>query len=451
MKHVALAGLFALTACTAEGNGDDMMNPPGTGTPLVTPAGDPVGPVTTVEIGPEGGHAASPDGRLAIDVPAGAVAQTTTFTIQPTTTAVPGAIGPGWQLGPEGQTFGVPVTLTFAYGDAVGATDPELLIVAYQAPDGGWRPVAITDTDPVTGTVSVQSNHFSLWSLSTGPSIDPMSATVPTAGTQPLTFQYCWTEPRECRYEPENDHIDDGCRLVCAHDWSFEIEWTVNGTVGGTLDDGLIDRVPGSQLAMFTAPVRAPEPDTVQVSATCPTGYCTPHGTEIAFARIKIEERPWYVGHVNITTETVNPAGTWSGSTAATVTFAFDPVDQLYHPREGMLHASLAIDSAGCSTRIGYDGALGHGDGMLAVIGTVYVGAGLTPGAILTGTVTCADTSGPATVPTNLGWWVNESPSALFPIQPDATLAESLTYTRPDGTVVTTDWLFTPVDPGEPE
>jgi hypothetical protein len=81
----------------------------------VTPPGEVRGKPVQVMIPAAGGILISPDGILTIEVPAGALASAQTLTIQPITNQAPGGLGAAYRLGPEGQTFAVPVTLTFTY------------------------------------------------------------------------------------------------------------------------------------------------------------------------------------------------------------------------------------------------------------------------------------------------------------------------------------------------
>jgi hypothetical protein len=446
MKLAALSCLLAITACAGNGGGDDTGDDtPPAGAPLVTPVGEPTGPATTVEIGPDGGRAASPDGSIAIDIPPGAVAATTAITLQPITSGVPGTIGSAWRLGPEGQTFAVPVTITFAYDPAViGDYGPDALVVSFHNAEGGWNVVPVTATDAAAHTVSVQSPHFSDWILEASFSLAPFPDTsIATGETLELEAWWCTPDLDNCQ-----DVTAPTCQLECATDIPFGLEWSVNGIAGGTVDDGLIAQVDGRPGAIFTAPNRAPEPNKVQVAARC-IEDCSQHGTVIAFTHVTIEDKPYYVGHVNIERQLSTAAGTLSTTSTATVTFAYDVNDGQYHPKSGDLHATYDSADASCSTTTSYDGTLGHDDGLLVFAGTVYAFNGYTPGAVFTGTVTCGTDSEAVTLPLGVAWWANESPAGLEQVGLGGVLEASQTFTQPDGTVVTTDWYLEPIDPDQ--
>jgi hypothetical protein len=467
MKFAALVASIALAACG--GGGDD--TPPGDDTPgeiLVTSPGDPLGPETVVQIGPEGGVAATSDGRMRVEVPPGAVGATTAFTLVPITNGVPGALGPAWRLGPTDVTFATPVTVTFAYDAAeLGATDPVNLMVTRQRADGAWSVAPTAASDAGARTVSVHALRFggsataaaratssadgdppgSDFSLAIGLGIDPARADVATGAQLPMQVQWCEAIPYPCRWEPENGVIDPDCTLSCDRDLGLELEWSVNGVDGGTPEDGTIVDVPGRSYATYTAPAIAPEPSTVLVSARC-QGDCSRHGSVYALAQIKIEEKPWYVGYVNAHSVLTNAAGTWTTTATSTVTFAFDTNDQMYHPILGTIHSTLDISMQPCSTSAVFDGTLGHGDGMLIPVGTTYVYAGIIQQAQFQATVTCEDgNTTQSMLPVMLAWWPSDTPSGTDPIGPDGELAGDEQYTRFDGTVVTVDWLLEPMDP----
>ncbi len=101
------------------------------------PKGDPWGSATTQMIDASGGSVTSADGRITLNIPAGALGTATTVSIQPITNTTPNGIGLGYRLQPEGTNFGVPVNLTFHLSAtealALGST-----FVATQHADGMW-------------------------------------------------------------------------------------------------------------------------------------------------------------------------------------------------------------------------------------------------------------------------------------------------------------------------
>ncbi|MBK8741081.1 MAG: hypothetical protein IPM02_16840 [Betaproteobacteria bacterium] len=137
-------------------------NPP----PAATAAGVSSGGVAGTTIGAAGGSVGSADGRLVLTIPAGALAADTAIGIQPLTNMAHGKIGAAYRLTPEGQTFLAPVTLAFAYADAdLPGTAAELLGAAFQTATGHWQWAGEAAIDTVAKTVSVDSSHFSDWSL----------------------------------------------------------------------------------------------------------------------------------------------------------------------------------------------------------------------------------------------------------------------------------------------
>ncbi|SDC58603.1 hypothetical protein [Niabella drilacis] len=136
-------------------------------TPEVTSKGMPTGSVYTQQVGAAGGNVQSPDGKISIDIPAGALSANTAIGIQPITNEAPMGAGNAYRLTPEGAVFARPVTITIKYG---GDMKPGLSWIVTQKADGSWLGDRNTQTDETTKTLSVKTTHFSDWG--TGKLID---------------------------------------------------------------------------------------------------------------------------------------------------------------------------------------------------------------------------------------------------------------------------------------
>jgi hypothetical protein len=125
--------------------------------------GTPKGSPTKKAIGPAGGSISSPDGRITVNVPQQAVSEAVDFSIQPLTNMAPGGLGDAYRLEPNGQTFSVPVNLTFKFADEeVAGTEPEALAIAYQDNVGVWR-TSLPEIDKQKKSYTVSTTHFSDW------------------------------------------------------------------------------------------------------------------------------------------------------------------------------------------------------------------------------------------------------------------------------------------------
>ena len=71
-------------------------------------------------IGPDGGSVAMSGGPT-LEIPAGALANTTTITITRSSAQADGALSPVYQFGPDGMTFSKPVTVTFVVPNGTSA------------------------------------------------------------------------------------------------------------------------------------------------------------------------------------------------------------------------------------------------------------------------------------------------------------------------------------------
>lgn len=98
---------------------------------LVTPKAAPTGNAVTAVIGPAGGTLASEDGNIAIEVPAGAVAAATTFSIRPVeNTLQKRAEKTSYELLPHSVKFNKPVKITMNYDMDVFDDNADALQVA---------------------------------------------------------------------------------------------------------------------------------------------------------------------------------------------------------------------------------------------------------------------------------------------------------------------------------
>jgi alpha-tubulin suppressor-like RCC1 family protein len=128
---------------------------------------------TRFVLGPDGGTVITPDGAVALEVPAGAVQEDVEITVTPVTTpppdtgVLPGAL---YDFGPDGLVFDAPTRLTIAYDPAAlpaGTDESELVMLGSE--DGAWWSEILTsvvDTD--AHTVSALIPGFSLYAASFG-------------------------------------------------------------------------------------------------------------------------------------------------------------------------------------------------------------------------------------------------------------------------------------------
>ncbi|MBK9983914.1 MAG: hypothetical protein IPP15_16365 [Saprospiraceae bacterium] len=155
---------------------DDPVNP-NNQQPLVTPVGSPTGIPSSTSIDASGGTLTSTDGVLKLTIPAGAVSSTTIFSIQPLSNNCPGGAGSAYRLSPEGLTFAQPVTILFNYADSIVANE-NYLAIAYQDVDHTWFAPKIISSTASVNQISVQTKHFSDWSIFERLSISPHKASV---------------------------------------------------------------------------------------------------------------------------------------------------------------------------------------------------------------------------------------------------------------------------------
>lgn len=154
---------------------------------LVTGIGVPVGNVESTLIGANGGTFTTSDGALKIDVPAGAFTADQTVSVQPITNFNKAGTGTAYRIAPHGITFNKPVTITFNYVDSNTInTIPAALAIAYQDAKGIWQAPGNQQKDTAAKKVSVQTTHFSDWSLFKMLKITPSQGFVDPGGALDL-------------------------------------------------------------------------------------------------------------------------------------------------------------------------------------------------------------------------------------------------------------------------
>jgi len=135
----------------------------GTGISCGTSSG--VGPPAAgVPVGPAGGSATSVDGLATVTVPAGALDTTLAITVAPAAGAPIGAAGPAYDYGPDGTTFGLPVTLRLPFDPAAlpaGVSASQLRLG--HAVGGVWTEVPGSVVDEAAHWVSGPTSSFSTY------------------------------------------------------------------------------------------------------------------------------------------------------------------------------------------------------------------------------------------------------------------------------------------------
>lgn len=264
---ILLAGIL-LTLLTACGGGSSGTTPP-VSTPVVptpTAVGVASGVPVSATIGAAGGSVGTPDGKVALNIPAGALAADTVITIQPITNKAHGGMGLGYRLTPDGQTFAQPVELKFAYTDQdLGGSDPEILGAAFQTAEGFWEWFGTPSFDKVAKTVSVNTTHFTDTSMVPGYRLMPLSKTIKVKESLPMQVEFCYAPKSSADQKRLGMKCDNADSEANELPFFMITEWSVNGVLGG---NGSVGTISGNgPSATFTAPATMPSPNPVAVSA----------------------------------------------------------------------------------------------------------------------------------------------------------------------------------------
>jgi hypothetical protein len=235
-----------------------------------TAVGAPSGAAVSATIGAAGGRLVSADGALTVEVPQGAFAQNQIVSIQPIGNEALGGVGPAYRITPEGLDTPQPMTLYFHYDDAeLQGTAAVFLSAGFQDAAHHWHRYRSPQRDAAAHVVSVQTRHFSDWSLLAGVQLRPPAASVKVGESLPLQIM-------NCRVADPDEATDDDELLVplikrCEATPLESLSaghWAVNGVDGGSAGFGTVvagaDKSIGE--ATYTAPGKLPSGNPVAVS-----------------------------------------------------------------------------------------------------------------------------------------------------------------------------------------
>ncbi len=264
---VLLACAMAFTSCRKEDPAEEPQPGPDYSHGQPTPVGTPVGAATSLSIDGSGGSISSPDGRLTVTIPAGALAAATEITIQPITNTCIAGVGQAYQLGPDGQQFAQPVTLTLQHTpEDLEGTSPFALQMAVQGDDQIWYTSDEFVIDSIAGTTTVQTTHFSPWGPFATYRLAPPSASVEV--NEVIGLEVLETRIADDELGTEGFHD----ALVGVFDLSSEtlISWHVNNSAPfNTANGTLVNWLEGGT-NIYTAPssIDGMETNPAQVDAT---------------------------------------------------------------------------------------------------------------------------------------------------------------------------------------
>ena len=182
-----LLAAFVFISCSKNAdNGDQSTPPPPVG--VVTAIGQSLRePVASKTIGAAGGNLLSKDGRLRIEVPAGALTSDQEVRIEAISDENPMGSQKAYRLAPHGVTFQKPVTLTFFYEEEDHRhSAPEALAIATQDADRIWQIQSGAQLNKNQNSLSVTTTHFSDWSFFESFRVEPVSKVVTVNSTVAL-------------------------------------------------------------------------------------------------------------------------------------------------------------------------------------------------------------------------------------------------------------------------
>jgi hypothetical protein len=264
MKRLLLLVLLFLGACTTS-----TPNPIPTPDPNIQPEptaiGTPVGEVASKTIGAAGGSLSSADGKISLTIPAGALSEDKTITIQEITDELKGGLK-AYRFTPDGLQFATPARLEFHYDETTfEGSAPEATGIAFQTSQRMWTDAGNVTVDAATRTLRVDIPHFSDWAFYEQWYITPTQAEVKVGGTLQLTV-YRRAPKETC--SPKNSEPLPDC-LIPMPDTLYKVtQWDVNGVPGGGVHGILTGSEQYNARVTYNAPKNIPSPNPVTVKAT---------------------------------------------------------------------------------------------------------------------------------------------------------------------------------------
>lgn len=266
---VLLFSLSWLVACKKEATTPQPT--PAPVTPFPTEIGTPVGTAVTQDIGTAGGTITSPDGRVTLTIPAGALSSTTPISIQPIENTAPLGIGLSYDFLPNGQQFAKPVTVTLHYSnDELSGTAPELLEFGFQNNNNVWQGKGNLQVNKTAQTITATTKHFSRWSFYATFKMEPAQKSLLVNQTALLrVMKLPYSE------DPDPNNMEELLRTL-GEPQPVPAEkvtnWLVNGqsSAQGSGNGWLSGAVANEK--QYHAPAAVPAGNPVAVSATVNTG-----------------------------------------------------------------------------------------------------------------------------------------------------------------------------------
>jgi hypothetical protein len=383
-------------------------------TPIGTPLGDPV----EMLIPTTGGSMTSADGTLRLDVPAGALAVDTTLTIQPITNEAPGGVGTAYRLGPEGQMFATPVTITFASDDA--STN---LGITYQDATAQWHSLKQVAHD--AQSASAQTLHFSDWSTFMGFQLLPHDKAVKTGESVELNVV-------DCQSVDVGDDLAE-LQYECIPDPGFlDLKWLINGSDHPPASAGTISF--GGDTATYTAPNQRPATNPVAVST-----HITSRGSSVTLvSNITVGQPPLEGMIMAVESDLLG----YTVTTETSVHLEYDDAYMAYVSTSGHVKVTVDVEGLSCVSHGVGEADIGHQDGYSIVDDDNYVFGGATTTTV-SGTTTCSTSTMPYTATDSYPWW--PALQGPFKLQTDGSMVGNVTDASIGEQTVTMSWALHPV------
>jgi hypothetical protein len=118
-----------------------------------------------IEIGSSGGTVTSSDGKISMDIPAGAIDGSIVFSVKAATAWPSGAVGQVYEVEPSGTQFSKPATIALSYaGLNIDAATAAKLFVG-TAVGASWQSLGTAVNDTRAQTVASTTTHLSVFGL----------------------------------------------------------------------------------------------------------------------------------------------------------------------------------------------------------------------------------------------------------------------------------------------
>lgn len=228
-----------------------------------TAKGKPDGEPVSRMMSKDGGSLISPDKKVELIIPPGALSSETMISIQPSVNLATAGVGKAYSFEPSGIQFQQPVQMIFHYTDKdMDGDSPQLMAISMQDEKGSWYRLRNIKLDTLAKTITGTTRHFSLYAMSWGIVLNPRLTRIKVSRQVEV----------ELYVAPASEYADEADRfhaVAAVFDYQYQNprNWSVNSVPDGDAAVGKIIKSSVREVTsvIYKAPEKIPDVNPVQI------------------------------------------------------------------------------------------------------------------------------------------------------------------------------------------